>query len=148
MTTQDQLTDIEDLKQVMARYARYGDTKNWEEFRKLFTEDAVFSFEAMPRATKDEPQSGTFTEGRDAYIGGMGEMLKGVQTCHNMYLPDITITGPTTATVTWGLHDLVKLPTCVFNGYGHIHQDYVKVDGQWKITKSHTSRLFVEEQWL
>ena len=147
MTAQDQLADIEDLKQVMARYARYGDTQNWEEFSKLFTEDLVYSVEAMPRATKDAPQSATI-EGRDAFIGGMGELLKGVQTCHNMYLPDITITGPTTATATWGLHDLVRLPTCVFNGYGHIHQDYVKVDGQWKITKSHTSRLFVDEQWL
>ena len=31
---------------------------------------------------------------------------------------------------------------------GHIHQDYLKVDGEWKITRSHTSRLFVDEQWL
>ena len=147
MTAQDQLADIEALKQLMARYERYGDTQNWEEFAKLFTEDAVFSYEAMPRAARDAPQSATI-EGRDALIGGMGEMLKGVQTSHDIYLPDVTITGPATATATWALHDLVRLPTVVFNGYGHIHQDYIKVDGQWKITKSHTSRLFVDEQWL
>jgi hypothetical protein len=147
MTARDQLADIEALKQLMARYERYGDTEDWEEFAKLFTEDAVFSYEAMPRAAKDAPQSATI-EGRDAFIEGMGETLKGVQTSHDIYLPDITITGPATATATWALHDLVRLPTVVFNGYGHIHQDYIKVDGQWKITKSHTSRLFVDEQWL
>jgi hypothetical protein len=53
-----------------------------------------------------------------------------------------------TANSIWGLHDLVKTKACIFNGYGHIHQDYVKVDGEWKVTRSHTSRLFVDEQWL
>jgi hypothetical protein len=46
------------------------------------------------------------------------------------------------------VNDLVKTKGRIFNGYGHIHQDYVKVDGEWKITRSHTSRLFVDEQWL
>jgi len=45
-----------------------------------------------------------------------------------------------------GLHDLVKTKNVIFNGYGHIHQDYLKVNGEWKITRSHTSRLFVDEQ--
>jgi hypothetical protein len=39
-----------------------------------------------------------------------------------------------TAKSTWGLHDLVKTQYSIFNGYGHIHQDYRKVDGEWKIT--------------
>jgi hypothetical protein len=39
-------------------------------------------------------------------------------------------------------------PYCIFNGYGHIDQDYRKVDSEWKITRSHTSCLFVDEQWL
>jgi hypothetical protein len=54
---------------------------------------------------------------------------------------------PTLRKSTWGIHDLVKTQHCIFNGYGHIHQDYRKVDGEWKITGSHTSRLFVDEQW-
>jgi hypothetical protein len=40
-----------------------------------------------------------------------------------MYLPEITITGQGTAKSTWGNHDLVKTKDCIFNGYGHIHQD-------------------------
>ena len=146
MTIQQDLAEVEALENVMARYARFGDTQDWAEFRTLFTDDLVYPAEAGPRPSPDAPQAIT-VEGLDAFIGGMTAMLKGVQTCHRMYLPEITITGPDTAKSTWGLHDLVKTKECVFNGYGHIHQDYVKVDGEWKITRSHTSRLFVNEQW-
>jgi hypothetical protein len=36
----------------------------------------------------------------------------------------------------------VKTRYCIFNGY--IHQGYRKVEGEWKITGSHTSGLFVD----
>jgi hypothetical protein len=147
MTDQQELAEIEALKKVMAKYSRFGDTQNWAEFRTLFVEDMVYSVDAMPRAKPEAPQAATI-QGLDTFIGSMAEMLKGVQTCHRMYLPEITITGPDTAKSTWGIHDLVKTQDCTFNGYGHIHQDYVKVDGEWKITRSHTSRLFVDEEWL
>jgi hypothetical protein len=131
MTDLQELAEIESLKKVMAKYSRFGDTQNWVEFRTLFVEDSVFSFEAMPRANPDAPQAATI-QGLDTFIGGMAEMLKGAQTCHRMYLPEITITGPGTAKSTWGIHDLVKTQNCIFNGYGHIHQNYVKVNGEWK----------------
>ena len=56
MTDLNDLVEIEALKQIMAKYARFGDTHNWEEFRKLFTEDMVYSVDAMPRANSDAPQ--------------------------------------------------------------------------------------------
>jgi|SRR5579859_129208 len=147
MSTQQNSAEIEALKVVMAKYSRFGDTQNWTEFRKLFTDDLVYSVEAMPRSSPKAPQGATI-EGLDAFVSGMGEMLAGVKTSHQMFLPEITLTGPDTAKSTWGLHDLVKTKHCIFNGYGHIHQHYRKVDGEWKISRSHTSRLFVDEQWL
>ena len=147
MSTQENLAEIDTLEEVMAKFARFGDTQNWTEFRKLFTDDLVYSAEAGPRPNPEAPQA-INVEGLDTFIGGMTVMLDGAHTCHRMYLPEITITGADTAKSTWGLHDLVKTKECIFNGYGHIHQDYRKVDGEWKITRSHTSRLFVDEQWL
>jgi SnoaL-like domain len=147
MSTPQNLAEIEALKNVTAKYSRFGDTQNWTEFRKLFTDDLVYSVEAMPRPNPEAPQAATI-EGLNAFIGGMAEMLVGVQTSHQMFLPEITLISPDTAKSTWGIHDLVKTRYCIFNGYGHIHQDYRKVDGEWKITRSHTSRLFVDEQWL
>jgi hypothetical protein len=72
-------------------------------------------------AQSQGPQAATI-EGLDAFIGGMAQMLAGVQTSHQMFLPEITLTGPDTAKSTWGIHDLVKTQYCLFNGYGHIHQ--------------------------
>jgi hypothetical protein len=46
------------------------------------------------------------------------------------------------------MHDWVQMPTCIFEGWGHYHEDYVKTDGTWRIRRCHTTRLRVEEQWL
>jgi hypothetical protein len=42
------------------------------------------------------------------------------------------------------IRELVKTRYCIFNGY--IHQGYRKVEGEWEITGSHTSGLFVDKQ--
>jgi hypothetical protein len=68
----------------------------------------------MPRPNPEAPQAATM-EGLDAFIGGMAEMLAGVQTSHQMFLPEITLTGPDTAKSTWGIHDLVKTRYCILS---------------------------------
>jgi hypothetical protein len=142
-----ELAEIEALKDVMAKFARFGDSQNWTEFRKLFSDDLVYPADAGPRHNPDAPQAISI-EGLDIFMSGMAPLFTGAHSCHRMYLPEIAVTGPDTAKSTWGLHDLVKIPEYVFNGYGQIHQDYRKIDGEWRITRSHTSRLFVDEQWL
>jgi hypothetical protein len=46
------------------------------------------------------------------------------------------------------LHDYLKAPVVDFKGGGHMLHDYVKVDGEWKIRKLHTTRTIVGEEWL
>ena len=58
--------EVEALKNVMAKYSRFGDTQNWTEFRKLFTDDMVYSVEAMPRPNPETSQAATI-EGLDAF---------------------------------------------------------------------------------
>ena len=41
MTSLEQLLDIEAIRAVKARYCRMLDTKDWDGFAGLFTEDAV-----------------------------------------------------------------------------------------------------------
>ena len=149
MSTLEQLIDIEAIKRLMSKYSYNGDTKNFVEFRKLFTDDAIFIFEGLPRLTRDGPTSLTFTDGPDAFISGQAAMIDNIQMHHKVFLPNITITSPTTAKGVWALHDYLKLPNCIFNGYGHYHHDYVKGDdGEWRISRNQVTRTFVEEQWL
>ena len=147
MTTAQHADDIEALKLLMARYAHWGDTQQWDKFGSLFHDDAVIIVDAGPRP---DPEADPRIEvhGREAFITGMSASLDGVHTAHNLFLPEITIHDDTHAHATWGLHDYVKTPVVNFNGYGHISHDYVKVDGQWKIIRGRTTRIIVDEQWL
>jgi hypothetical protein len=45
------------------------------------------------------------------------------------------------------MHDHVETQQCIFKGYGHYHEIYVKLDGVWKIKRTHTTRLRWEEHW-
>ena len=41
MVTPDALAEIETIKQLKARYFRHLDTRNWPEWRKVFTDDVA-----------------------------------------------------------------------------------------------------------
>lgn len=143
----EELLEIETIKSIMARYARFGDTADWASFRALLTEDFTYRADAGPRASAEV--SGVIAvQGRDAFVDAMEILLAGVVTAHQMVLPEVTITGPTTSRAVWAIHDYVKTPGVGnFRGWGHIAQEYVKVEGEWKIRSSHTTRTLVEEEW-
>lgn len=141
-----ELQDIEAIRQVKARYVRYGDTKNWEGFRELLTEDFEAHYDGLPRASREAPSSGGIT-GLEMFVQAFPAMLADCVTIHHLYSNEITITGPGTAIGLWAMHDVVMLPTCTFRGWGHYHEEYEKRDGQWKIRKSKVTRLRVEEEW-
>ena len=147
MTGAQQADEIEALKLLMADYAQWGDTQQWDKFGSLFHDDAVIIIDAGPRP---DPEADPRIEvhGREAFIAGQSASLDGVHTAHNMFLPEITIDDDTHAHATWGLHDYIKTPVVNFNGYGHISRDYVKVDGQWKIIRGRTTVMIVDEEWL
>jgi SnoaL-like domain len=147
LTSAQHEDEIEVLRVFMSHYAEWGDTQQWDKFGSLFHDDAVIIIDAGPRP---DPEADPRIEvhGREAFIAAQSASLDGVHTAHNMFLPEITIVDDTHAHATWGLHDYIKTPVVNFNGYGHISQDYVKVDGQWKITRLHTTRMIVDEEWL
>jgi hypothetical protein len=141
------IREIEQIKQLKARYIRFGDTQNWRELATLLTEDFEAVFDVAPRFSKDQPARVALS-GRNAFIGAWAPALVGVTTVHQAFLPEIVLTGPTAATGVWGLHDIVLMPKCRFKGWGHYHDVYVKEDGHWKIRSTRATRLHIEETWL
>ncbi|GAB3832027.1 nuclear transport factor 2 family protein [Dactylosporangium cerinum] len=142
-----ELLEIETIKGIMARYARFGETADWASFRKLFTEDFTYRADAGPRASADASPV-IAVEGRDAFVDAMENLLDGVVAVHQIALPEVTLTSPTTSRAVWAIHDYIKSPGVGnFKGWGHITQEYVKIDGEWKIRSSHTTRTLVEEEW-
>ena len=143
----EHLHDIEEIRTLKAKYIRFGDTKRWDDLAKLLTDDFAALFEIAPRFSKDQPRQAEIS-GRDLFIKTWASALVGVVTMHTVFLPEITLISPTAANGTWGMHDLVKMPNCVFEGWGHYHDQYVKEHGAWMIKASRVTRIHTEERWL
>jgi uncharacterized protein (TIGR02246 family) len=127
------MDDIEAIKQLKARYFRTMDTKDWEGMRLVFTDDAVVD--------TSEAGGGRIV-GADAFMSFLQETLADTVTVHQGHMPEIDVKSTTTASGIWALNDVVIWQNGTrLNGYGHYHETYEKVDGQWKIKSSRLTRL-------
>jgi hypothetical protein len=129
------VSDIEAIKQLKARYCRHLDEKDWRAWRQLFAPD--FVSEIVGAGSRR-------TIGADEFVAYTRRTLgKPTQvTVHHVHAPEITMTTGTTADGVWALHDIVRLlPAVSVHGYGHYHETYEKTDGQWRISSSKLTRL-------
>ena len=130
------LVDIEEIQQLKARYFRLMDTKDWAAFGALFTPDAVMDTD------------GFVHHGPGAILEFLPKILDGVVTTHHGHMPEITITGPDTATGIWAMFDYLTFPgdgpPKGLRGHGHYHEQYRRVDGVWRIQHLVLTRLRVD----
>ena len=127
------MDDIEAIKQLKARYFRTMDTKQWHEMRRVFTDDVVLDTTAS---------GGSVIAGADAVMEVLRDTLDNVITVHHGHMPEIEVTSPTTASGIWALHDLLLWSNGArLEGYGHYHESYAKVDGEWRIASSTLTRV-------
>jgi hypothetical protein len=130
-----ELVELESLKQLKARYCRLLDGKDWQAWRQLFTDDFV---------SDTSRAGGKVIEGADEFVAFTRNSLKkpSQPTAHQVHAPELELTSPTTAKGIWALEDVVRLaPGVSLRGYGHYHETYEKVDGQWLIKTSTLTRL-------
>jgi uncharacterized protein (TIGR02246 family) len=128
--------DLEAIRQLKARYFRCMDTKDWDGMRQVFAPDVHVDMEAEGGGVHDDVES-FFT----MLIAAIGE----VTTVHHGHMPEIEITSPTTATGIWAMEDMLRWPDGTeMHGYGHYHETYVKLDGDWRIKSLRLARLRVD----
>ena len=137
------LVEIEAIKQLKARYMRSVDTKDWDTLATTFAPDAC-----------SEYSDGKYRfDGRDAIVGFLCESLGSfeIATMHQSHTPEIEITGATSALGTWYFEDVVinsaavskHMPAgTVLHGTGIYHDEYVKLEGEWKISLTGYERIF------
>ena len=129
---QSRFEDYEAIKKLKARYFRFLDTKRWKEFGELFADDAFFV----------NPETGQPTvRGRQAIVERVRGFVKDAVTVHHGHMPEIELTGPTTATAIWAMFDSVDDGERSWQDYGHYEETYVKIDGEWRIRSSKLTRL-------
>lgn len=131
--TLEQIADLEEIKKLKARYFRLMDTKQWDEWAAVFTEDARLQWGS---ADSD------VIEGRDNIVRTVSRALNGAVTCHHGHMPEIEIRNEREAVGVWAMFDHVDHPRFVLNGFGHYHEEYVKDDsGTWRIRSTRLTRL-------
>jgi len=139
----EDLIDIEQIKQLKARYFRFMDAKRWDAWADVFTEDCHLQVENGPGV----PQ--TDVAGRDAIVAYVSHVLEGVITTHHGHMPEIEITGPDSARGIWAMYDYLTGPVSL-KGYGHYHETYRRdADGRWRIASLDLRRIRVDapESW-
>lgn len=131
----DTLPAIESIKQLKARYCRYLDTKDWAAWRTIFTDDFL---------SDTSEAGGAVIAGADDFVAFTRRALgRATQpTAHQVHNPEIELTSATTARGTWALQDVVRFgPGITLVGYGHYHETYENIDGQWFIKSIKLTRL-------
>ena len=126
------LLEIEAIKQLKARYCRYLDTKDWDAWRSLFSDDFL---------SDTSLAGGKVIRSADEFVAFTRKGLRSQATVHQVHAPEIELTSPTTASGVWALEDVVRFgPGVNLRGYGHYTETYQKVDGRWLIASSTLTR--------
>jgi len=147
LPTLDRLLAIEEIKALKARYFRFVDGKDHAALASLFTPDGRLDMRHAPAGPPDES---ALVSGADEIARFILTAVSGARTVHHGHMPEILITSSTTATATWAMQDLLKwgdnspYPFRELIGYGHYHDTYRRVDGQWRIQSSKLTRLRVD----
>ena len=149
----ERLVAIEDIKQLKARYFRAVDQKDRALLRSVFTEDAVVDY----RGAATDPSTGVNAipvssekpiHGVDAIAETVMLAVKNVVSVHHGVMPEIEITGKTTANGIWPMVDRLRFDSggavAELVGYGYYYETYEKIDGMWKIKTLRLPRLRVD----
>jgi SnoaL-like domain len=137
-----EITDIEAIRVLKARYFRLMDQKRWSEWLDVFTEDVVI-------ATPDDTPGQDPIVGREPFVAFLSPILEGVITCHHGHMPEITSTGADTARGVWSMEDRLDWPDdeggALMLGTGWYEETYRReADGNWRIATLTLRRIRIE----
>ena len=132
------LNELEAIKRLKYKYLRCIDQKLWGELAECFTEDATSAYSGGRYSFTGRAQIMEFLEGamgRDSFISS-----------HRVHHPEIELTSENTARGIWALEDTVidTEHQITIRGAAFYEDEYLKVDGEWKIKSTGYRRTFEE----
>lgn len=135
-----ELAEIEKIKRVKYRYYRLLDLKRFDEIPSCFTQDIRL-----------EANGGKYVfEGRDTLVKSLRKHLSDTRilTFHRIGQGEVRLTSPTTASATWGQDDISisLVDNVTVRGAMYYDDEFVKVDGEWRISRSSYRRIYEERE--
>jgi len=134
------LKDLEEIKTLKARYIRTMILSQWDEMEQLLTEDIEASYSDGVYAFSGRKDLMQFLKDMHDSMGAdnLSYWLVG--------LPEIKLTSATTATGTWAMHsyNLNKPMNLTQEQFAYYYDEYIKVDGAWKICMTSYKRVLEE----
>lgn len=131
------LKDTEAIKCLKGKYMRLLDSKAWDEIGECFAPDVVTSY-----------SDGKYVfEGAENVVKFLSSVMLPVHiTMHLAHTPEVEVLSENTAKATWYLNDFEILQNKkeALKGGAFYHEEYVKLDGQWKIKRIGYQRTFEE----
>jgi hypothetical protein len=151
MTETERLAAIEAIRILKAKYWRGVDTVDGELVRSILHPECVLDCMGCctdPASGVDHmPQMNIVMRGRESWQTGNLEHPRLI-TVHHGHQHEIAVTSPTEAKGVWAFTDRFFMPPgssfSRLTGYGHYHDTYEKLDGQWLLKTMHFTRLWVE----
>lgn len=142
----ERMLAIEVIKQTKARYFRFLDTKDLDNFSAVFAPDAT-----MDMRSESQDGSGLVQGNRQIAVFVLNSVA-GVTTIHHGHTPEIEILSATSARGIWAMEDKLwkmansssVLPFNSMHGYGHYHETYSLIDGRWLIQTTTMKRLRID----
>ena len=138
MTDLQAIQAIEAIKQVKYRYLRALDTKHWDDFADTLTEDVTADY------GKSMGTDHNFAD-RDSLVTFMRTVMPAnLISEHRVNHPEITLTGPDTASGIWYLQDRVIVPDAnlMLIGAAFYHDTYRRTADGWKISSTGYQRTY------
>ncbi|MEV3965269.1 nuclear transport factor 2 family protein [Nocardia sp. NPDC050193] len=130
------MNDYEALRALKARYFRLMDSKDWAGFRALFCDDVVIDL---------SESGGEVITGADEFLTFLTDRIGDALTIHHGHSPEIDVLSETTAQGIWALEDRLSWPDGTrVHGFGHYHETYAKIDGEWRIRTQRLTRLHTD----
>jgi len=136
--------DTEQVRRAKARYCRFIDTRELEEFAELLEPDVevrVFGTDGLLIASFDD---------RDGYMDAVRAHIDGAQTIHQIHNDEIDQVSETVISAIWSMEDVIVFPTAVagsparIQGYGHYHELWRLGPDGWRLARMELRRTILE----
>ncbi|MBV9996691.1 MAG: nuclear transport factor 2 family protein [Caulobacteraceae bacterium] len=138
--TLEEISAIEAIRALKARYFRLVDTKQWDAWGDVFTPDVKVVIDGDVQTPGRTPPQEVL-EGRDTFVGFARERLTGGVSVHHGHMPEIEVLSRTEARGVWAMEDIVERDGVSFHGHGHYHETYRNDGDAWRIASLRLTRL-------